>query len=134
MSQTIRHNYNKTVQDITKENSIRWSDEVITQAVDNIAVSVSAGLAEIRVLLQNKRRCRNIEENTIIKLQNTVSVYLKGVEINPRTRNSKGFCCIIWNKEHTLNVCFYNHWESCWKIPAICISAMCNSPYLQTAF
>ena len=85
------------------------NDEVITQAVDNIAVSVSAGLAEIRVLLQNKRRCKNIEileGNTFIRLQNTVSVFLKGVEINQRTRNSKGFCCIIWNREHTLNVCY----------------------------
>ena len=54
------------------------NDEVITQAVDNIAVSVSAGLAEIRVLLQNKRRCKNIEiseGNTFIRLQNTVSVF-----------------------------------------------------------
>ena len=87
------------------------NDEVIIQAVDNIAVSVSAGLAEIRVLLQNKRRCKNIEivgANTFIRLQNTVSVFLRGVEINPRTRIAKGFCCIIWNKEHSLNVCFKN--------------------------
>ena len=67
------------------------NDEVITQAVDNIAVSVSARLAEIRVVLQNKRRCRYIEimeGNTFIRLQNTVSIYLKGGEINLRTRSS----------------------------------------------
>ena len=101
------------------------NDEVITQAVDNIAVSVAAGLAEIRVLLQNKKRCKNIEiseGNTFIRLQNNVSVFLRGVEINPRTRISKGFCCIIWNREHSLNVCFHNPLTNISKNTSIMLS------------
>ena len=101
------------------------NDEVITQAVDNIAVSVAAGLAEIRVLLQNKKRCKNIEileGNTFIRLQNKVSVFLRGVEINPRTRISKGFCCIIWNREHSLNVCFHNPLTNISKNTSIMLS------------
>lgn len=101
------------------------NDEVITQSVDNIAVSVAAGLAEIRVLLQNKKRCKNIEileGNTFIRLQNKVSVFLRGVEINPRTRTSKGFCCIIWNREHSLNVCFHNPLTNISKNTSIMLS------------
>lgn len=113
--ETITHSIEKIEKEVQNELSVisekTRNDEVISQAIDNISVSVSAGLSEIRVLLQNKRRCRDIEireENTFIRLQNTVSVYLKGMEINPKTMSSSGFCCIIWNKGHSLNVCFNN--------------------------
>ena len=83
----------------------------ITHAVDNILLAVSAGVTQVKAMIDNKRRfCdQNIlTDNEFIKIGNCIAAYIMGKDINPRSTAAVGYASVIWNQKHSLNTCFKN--------------------------
>ena len=83
----------------------------VMQAVDNILLSVSSGITQVKVMIDNKRRFSDqniLTDNSFIKIGNLIAVYIKGKDINPRSTVATGYASVVWNQKHSLNTSFKN--------------------------
>ena len=101
----------EVIQELHMISSLSSENNEITLAVDNILLSVSSGISQVKVMIDNKRRFsdQNIfVDNQFIKIDKLIAVYIIGKEVNPRSTIARGHSCVVWNQKHSLNISFKN--------------------------
>ena len=101
----------EVIQELHIISGLSTENNEITKAVDNILLSVSSGITQVKVMVGNKRRfCdQNIlTDNQFIKIDKQIAVYILGKESNPRSTVAVGHASVVWNQKHSLNTCFKN--------------------------
>ena len=101
--------------EITQElhliSSLSSENNEITHAVDNILLSVSSGISQVKIMIDNKRRFSDqniLVDNQFIKIDKLIAVHIMGKETNPRSTVARGQSSVVWNQKHSLNISFKN--------------------------
>ena len=101
--------------EITQElhliSSLSLENNEITHAVDNILLSVSSGISQVKIMIDNKRRFSDqniLVDNQFIKIDKLIAVHIMGKETNPRSTVARGQSSVVWNQKHSLNISFKN--------------------------
>ena len=87
------------------------SDERTHDSVDTIRLSLSSRLTEIRLMVSDKVRLRQVlvnPRNRINMLDQKILVLLNGVVKHPNTVRAKGMFTVTYNQGHTLNIALQN--------------------------
>ena len=81
--------------------------EQAEQAVDRIRINLSAHLSEIRMIVVDKVRLRQVTlntENQLHSVDGCILVALCGKVNNPSTTRAIGAYAVVWNKKHKINI------------------------------
>ena len=82
------------------------------EVVDTIKINISAAHSEIKILIENKVRLRQLallKSNSFLKdSSHRVMVFINSIVKCPRTINAQGVALVTWNKDHSLNTAVRN--------------------------
>ena len=93
------------------------SEQSIAQAerdevVDTIKINISAAHSEIKIMIENKVRLRQLallKSNSFLKdNRQRFMVYVNPIVKRPRTITAQGVALVTWNKDHSLNTVVKN--------------------------
>ena len=86
-------------------------NQQIEQSLDRIRLNLSSHLCEIRTIIVDKVRLRQVTldaENQFHTVDGCIVVTMYGVVNNPSTSRASGAYAIVWNRQHKMNICFKN--------------------------
>ena len=81
------------------------------EIIDNIRINLSSRLSELRLLITDKVRIRQMainQDNKLHAINGYVAVLINGVVRNPNSLRSKGRFAVVWNRHHSLNLSMEN--------------------------
>jgi hypothetical protein len=91
--------------------SENYQEEGINDCLDYIKLDMSSRLTEIRLMIRDKVRLRQLainQSNTIHMINQKITVMIIGIVKHPSTVRAKGCFAVVWNDKHTLNIVLEN--------------------------
>ena len=92
--------------------AILHANPELQAAIDNIKINLSAGLANIRFIIQDKLRLGQITIDNNRRFHSSggeIILFVLGIAKRVNTNNPLGKYSVVWGRNHPLNICKSNY-------------------------